>query len=1122
VWPLLHARSNLSNFPGILDEVQLASELRRSRSRPETRLAEVEMTSQEVPLSHIDQIVEDYLSAVASLTSEAARSHRFTLLLGELFRLQPQFIEDYVAGVETFVKVRQKDTIIRGKADELFGNVIIEFERELTTPAKREEAKDQLRKYVACLWAQEPPQRRTPYLCLATDGVLFKVYTPTVEPPDKEELAPEEIQLQAVEQLDARTLEPRRQLYYWLDRYLLRQEILIPRTENIVREFGIHSHTFHVTGQKLLRQWQELRSLAEYIVIYETWEKYLRLVYGSSVGDEELFVRHTYLATLAKLIAALRIAVPTSQPDDALLEAVLKGEFFRGQGIENFLEEDFFSWPGRPEARDTGIVVARQLLSLLQKYDFTQLSEDVLKSLYEELVDPKTRHDLGEYYTPDWLAVRMIRRLLEDNPRASVLDPACGSGTFLYQVVREKRRLLGESAETLAHIQESVVGVDIHPLAVIVAKTNYVLALGELLRKRTAKIVIPIYLANTIRLPEQEAELFLWRQLPSFRIELAGQNFYIPQKLLEQPGLYDEAIEAARGFALQLGSEQKDKGFFRSFLRSQYPSLAEDDTLADALLEMGRTLAELISRGRDTIWAFVLKNAFKPIFLRNRFDVVIGNPPWLSYRYVEQPDYQNFLKELITETYGLLSGKAELITHMELATLFFLRSADLYLSEGGTVAFVLPRGIFTSDQHDAFRQGKFSQPSLAFEELWDLEQVEPLFNVPACVLFAKKTSSPTPAGKETQLQPGTRGIPGEILSGKLPRRNASPEEAEPYLRVEKVQFFLNRRGHRSFWSTTPATDQPPSFYRDRFFQGATLVPRVFWFVDVPVTLVGINPQLPPIVSSGKARQQAKDPYKDLILRGNIECRFVYATLLSTDLVPFGHLGYRMVILPIEPEGDHYRLLQIEDAWRGGYVYLAKWLEEVEKEWGKRRGLKAKRMTALQRLDYHRELTKQNPRVPYRVIYAKSGTHVCACVLERSAIKFAVGEQTVPATGFVADHVTYVYEATNKSEASYLTAILNSSVVDSLIKPVQSRGLWGPRDIHKKVLDLPIPQFDRWRDSHRRLARLGQTCARKVANWLASEGSQTRLPIGRLRSKIRDLLQKELSEIDSLVKELFRV
>ena len=100
---------------------------------------------------------------------------------------------------------------------------------------------------------------------------------------------------------------------------------------------------------------------------------------------------------------------------------------------------------------------------------------------------------------------------------------------------------------------------------------------------------------------------------------------------------------------------------------------------------------------------------------------------------------------------------------MELGILFLLRAADLYLKEGGTVAFVLPRSIFSADQHDALRQGVFKGRHLTWSEFWDLEGVEPLFNVPSCVLFGRKSPRPSAFG----------GVRGEVLSGRLPRRNAS-------------------------------------------------------------------------------------------------------------------------------------------------------------------------------------------------------------------------------------------------------------------------------------------------------------------------------------------------------------
>lgn len=78
-----------------------------------------------------------------------------------------------------------------------------------------------------------------------------------------------------------------------------------------------------------------------------------------------------------------------------------------------------------------------------------------------------------------------------------MLDPACGSGTFLYQTILFKRQRLGQSAKTLKHIEENVVAIDIHPLAVIVAKTTYLLGLGDLLEKQARQSEFP-FISRTL------------------------------------------------------------------------------------------------------------------------------------------------------------------------------------------------------------------------------------------------------------------------------------------------------------------------------------------------------------------------------------------------------------------------------------------------------------------------------------------------------------------------------------------------------------------------------------------------------------------------------------------------
>jgi len=114
-----------------------------------------------------EEAIPEYLRQIEQLNKESARSHRFAMLLQQLFDIEPNFIETYSTGIEKYLKVKEKDRILKGEADNLFGNVIIEF--EVNIPKKRSEAEDQLRRYVAILWSQEPVHARTP-LSVHCDG----------------------------------------------------------------------------------------------------------------------------------------------------------------------------------------------------------------------------------------------------------------------------------------------------------------------------------------------------------------------------------------------------------------------------------------------------------------------------------------------------------------------------------------------------------------------------------------------------------------------------------------------------------------------------------------------------------------------------------------------------------------------------------------------------------------------------------------------------------------------------------------------------------------------------------------------------------------------------------------
>ncbi len=93
----------------------------------------------------------------------------------------------------------------------------------------------------------------------------------------------------------------------------------------------------------------------------------------------------------------------------------------------------------------------------------------MLKALYESLIDPAQRHDLGEYYTPDWLAAKLTRAVVTAPLTQRVLDPACGSGTFLFHAVRHLLAAADAAGwpkrDALRACCSLIHGMDIHPVA---------------------------------------------------------------------------------------------------------------------------------------------------------------------------------------------------------------------------------------------------------------------------------------------------------------------------------------------------------------------------------------------------------------------------------------------------------------------------------------------------------------------------------------------------------------------------------------------------------------------------------------------------------------------------------
>ena len=1068
------------------------------------------------------EILRKYLRDTRSLPNESARRQRFSALIAELFP-GTTAITQFARGVEKLIRIPSASGEKRGRADAYYGNAIIEFEKSLA--ATLHEAEEQLREYVAGSWPKKQENAAT-MLAIASDGIEWRVYRPVLLPGAPSEPLPGHFKLDLLRDLKL-SEEKLGDFWLWLTGVLFRPQQVEPTPQQFQLDFGSWSPLYRQAIVALKRAWAKAQDEPEASVAFETWQRYLTVTYGKLAESatrttevesgveiselEDLFLRHTYLCSIARLLiwAALSQG-KTNQSLRDVAKSVLSGDFFKSKRLANLVDDDFFHWIRRPKAEEILASSWERILSHLLEYDLARLNQDVLKGVYQQLIDPKDRHDLGEYYTPDWLCERMVAELFPRQGYKAVLDPSCGSGSFLRAAIAHfiEHNPSGTDADRLKALLTNVVGIDIHPVAVTISRATYVLALGPLVKAARKPIQIPVYLADSLFLP-REVELPM---VSKHGVELSfGQrddvrSVLVPQSLINAPDLFDAAIAACTSVAEDHAKTLAEtKSALEHHFAQAVPDLSkmlEYKVILDALWEFTEGLAGLIRERKNSIWSFIIRNSYRPAMFRQRFEIIIGNPPWLSYRYIADPEYQREIKKRAVYQYKIAPKQQKLFTHMELATVFLAHSMAVFAQPHAKLAFVMPRSILSSDQHQKLIKRDYDSP-FRIKGYWDLWDVKPVFNVPACVLFAQQDKNHGAPSDE---------VAAEIWHGSLPERNMAWSAAKASLESQAESAKVIYLGQRCALSkeSGSASASKPSGYQKAFKQGATIVPRSFYFVRVNDLDGAVDPAKSYWAETDPEQaRQAKPPYQDVHLSGQVEGKFIFSSALAKHVLPFVVLPTATVVLPLEEQHGVLRVRTVGALNGTGYREFAKWMRQAEAIWNKMREDKAGRQTVYQRLDYQRELTRQSLSQRHLVVYCKSGTNVSAAHFERRP-------RSLP---FIVDHTLYGAPFSDSDEADYVTAVLNSTTVNEQIKPFQSTGLLGERDIHKKLLDLPIPPYSSAFKDHRRLAELGAEARETAAAIVKSASFPAGSSLARQRAAVRTALKGTLAEVDSLVRKL---
>jgi hypothetical protein len=361
-------------------------------------------------------------------------------------------------------------------------------------------------------------------------------------------------------------------------------------------------------------------------------------VKGKPHPGQLLFALHTYYALLIKLLAAEIVSFfnpwMTRQVEKLLnatgtaklkreLEELERGGIFRDMGITNFLEGDLFSWYlavwSEPIEK-----LARQMIQKLDDYNPGTFSEDpaqsrdLLKKLYQQLFPKSVRHDLGEYYTPDWLADHVLNEIqYEGDPDKRLLDPACGSGTFLVMAINRIRlwydlnreKCADDEGQLLGKILANVVGFDLNPLAVMAARTNYLVAIKDLIR-HVGHVEIPVYLCDSIMTPAEYGDLFTGSHGTVAKVPCSAMkppHLLVPKEIAQSPG------EVAK-YADILERCVKSACAPEEFL-SRCSEEGLNITVADVHIDLFKELVKLDKANKNGIWARIIKNNFAPLFV---------------------------------------------------------------------------------------------------------------------------------------------------------------------------------------------------------------------------------------------------------------------------------------------------------------------------------------------------------------------------------------------------------------------------------------------------------------------------------------------------------------------------
>lgn len=488
-------------------------------------------------------------------------------------------------------------------------------------------------------------------------------------------------------------------------RTLLDTAITEPTAEDIVNAFGPQSERVQTFIEELWEILQDHREIPHVESAFETWRDiYAESAnlnseareavqdqaekFGIDIDTEEetyefLFAVQTYFAIFLKLFAT-RLSGEYDSTEDRI-EMGAWPESYRRLSVEaDLVEHDLFDWildPARESAdasrRIEDIVI--RLASSVDLINPDEVDQDILRDLYQGSFDASTRTAMGEFYTSDDLVGEVLddvgyegSDILDEAP---LLDPTCGSGTFLFHAIRryiDEAEAVGRTGPQIVDgVSENINGIDLHPFAVAMARTNYLLALGEY---ATYVDDVPVYWTDSLA--------------PAAQRTISGQKVTVST-------LGSVDVPDPDDIGHQEVFNKMENALAAGWTENRYLSEFSDRDRQRYENTLKRIYAFFTEEIHNGMWVPAFRDVAAVHELKDNCEFLVGNPPWVRRNNVEE-DLRDRLEEdfeYYSEPWRPDLDKKRNPPSPEDYAIAFIEAGFQFLSEGGQLGFVITASL---------------------------------------------------------------------------------------------------------------------------------------------------------------------------------------------------------------------------------------------------------------------------------------------------------------------------------------------------------------------------------------------------------------------------------------------